>query len=103
MEIRDGLSASIQADFEKSLGEVPRLLESLDDPSSKDLLADIAATEALALSLLVFVSTAKAKHYLQKSNTRLAGMTPLHGIQTGANARDRVIADLIRLIEGYVF
>tara|TARA_B100000700_G_C14576152_1_gene637934 strand:- start:205 stop:324 length:120 start_codon:yes stop_codon:yes gene_type:complete len=36
MEIRDGLSASIQADFEKSLGEVPRLLESLDDPLPRE-------------------------------------------------------------------
>lgn len=103
MEIRDGLAASRLADFEMAIGQVPHLLESLDDPPSNDLMADIAAKEILALSLMVFGSTEKAKHYLQKPNTRLAGMTPLHCIQTGADARDEAIADLIRLIEGYVF
>lgn len=103
MEIRDGLAASLLADFEMAIGQVPHLLESLDGPASNELMADIAAKETLALSLLVFGSTEKAKHYLQKPNTRLAGMTPLHCIQTGADTRDEVIADLIRLIEGYVF
>ncbi|PKM30013.1 MAG: hypothetical protein CVV07_10090 [Gammaproteobacteria bacterium HGW-Gammaproteobacteria-11] len=103
MEIRDGLAASLLADFEMSIGQVPRLLEGLDDPTSNNLLADIDATETLALSLLVFGSTAEAKHYLQKPLTRLSGKTPLHCIKTGANTRDEVIADLIRLIEGYVF
>ncbi len=103
MEIRDGLAASRLADFEMAIGQVPHLLESLDGPASNELMADIAAKETLALSLLVFGSTAKARHYLQKPNTRLAGMTPLHCIQTGADTRDEVIADLIRLIEGYVF
>ena len=103
MDILEGLSASLLADFEKSLCEVPRLLESLDDPSRNDLLPDIAATETLALSLLVFGSTAKAKHYLQKPNTRLAGMPPLRCIQTDAYKQDLVITDLIRMIEGYVF
>jgi len=103
MKIRDGLAASLLADFEMAIGQVPHLLQSLDDPSSNALLADIAVTEALALSLLVFGSTAKAKHYLQKPNTRLAGMTPLQSIQTDAYTRDLVITDLIRMIEGYVF
>ena len=103
MNIRDGLAASWLADFEMAIGQVPHLLESLDDPASNELMADIATTETLALSLLVFGNTEKARHYLQKPNSRLSGLPPLHCIQTGADARDQVIADLIRLIEGYVF
>lgn len=103
MNIRDGLAASRLADFEMAIGQVPHLLESLDDPSSNELIAVIAAKETLALSLMVFGSTEKARHYLQKPNTRLFGLTPLHCVKTGAEDRDQVIADLIRLIEGYVF
>lgn len=103
MKIRDGLAASLLADFEMAIGQVPLLLESLDDPTSNILLADIGATETLALSLLVFGSISEAKRYLQKPLTRLSGKTPLHCIQTGADTRDQVITDLITLIEGYVF
>lgn len=103
MNIRDGLAASRLADFEMAIGQVPHLLESLDDPASNELIAVIAAKETLALSLMVFGSTEKARHYLQKPNSRLSGLTPLHCIKTSADARDQVIADLIRLIEGYVF
>lgn len=103
MNIRDGLAASRLTDFEMAIGQVPHLLESLDDPASNELMADIATTETLALSLLVFGSTEKARHYLQKPNARLSGLTPLHCIKNSVDARDQVIADLIRLIEGYVF
>lgn len=103
MQIRDGLAVSLLADFEMSINQVNHLVESLADPASKELMSDIASTETLALCLLVFGSTEKAKQYLQKPNSRLGGMSPLHCIKTDADTRDKVVIDLIGLSEGYVF
>lgn len=103
MEVRDGLSASAIPAFETAMGEVPLLLDGLDGQISNTLLADIRSVEALSLTLLVYGSPAKARHFLHKSNSRLAGRTPLECVRSGGIPRDQVITGLFKLIEGYVF
>lgn len=103
MNIRDGLSASQLANFQSCVNQLPALLNGLEDSDNDSLMADNLTAEAVALAFLTFGSAVAASHYLHKPTSRLAGKTPLACIRDNETSRERVIGDLFRIIEGYVF
>ena len=103
INIRAGLPAARLVEFEHAISRVPEMLNGLELRFTDGLLTDRQTTETLALALLVFGRPDAAKHYLQKPSSRLAGNTPLACIKDSETSCEMVIADLFRIIEGYVF
>ena len=103
MDIRDGLSGSLLADFESCVSKLPTLLAQLKEPAHEALLGDTLTAETLAMTLFTFRSPDAARRYLKKPRARLTGHTPLACIKNNGASREMVIGDLFRIIEGYAF
>lgn len=101
MNIRDGLPDAKIPEFEQRMQQLPELIESLTQPVNP---LELASTqrETLALAWLAYGSSGVIT-FLQKPCSRLNGMTPLICIQESEASNQKVLQDLFRAVEGYVF